>query len=64
MNSYQIAFLAFMLLPPILSIALDKLSNRIKGLGWIEWYEIIIAFYLLGTIIALIVKTYLILGKL
>lgn len=46
MNSYQIAFLVLILLPPIFSIALDKLSNRINGVRWIEWSEIILKLYL------------------
>lgn len=46
MNIYQIAFLVLILLPPVFSIVLDKLSDRVKGLRWIEWSESILKLYL------------------
>lgn len=64
MNSLQIGFLIFLLLPPIFSIALDKISNRVNGVRWIEWSESIFSFYVFGIIIAALVFVYLILGKL
>lgn len=46
MNSYQIAFLVLVLLPPIFSIVLDKLSYRVWEAKWIEWSESIWKLYL------------------
>lgn len=64
MNSYQIAFLILVFLPPILSISIDKLTAKINVLHWVKWSDIIwkmylaewglvmfwLVFYLLGTV--------------
>lgn len=64
MNSYQIAFLMFIALPPIFSIVIDKLSDRVDGVRWIEWSESIFPLYIWEIIIVLLISVYLTLGKL
>lgn len=46
MNSYQIVFLVLIFIPPIFSIVLDKLSDRVKGAIWIKWSDSIWMMYL------------------
>ena len=35
MNIYQMVFVILVLMPPILSILIDELTNRINGLRWV-----------------------------
>lgn len=46
MNVFQMVFVIFVLLPPTLSILIDKLTNRINSLRWVKWSESIIMMYL------------------
>ena len=64
MNSYQIAFLVFILLPPIVSIAIDKLSYRVKEATWIVWTDSIVSLYILEIIIVALMYIYFMLGNL
>ena len=61
MNSYQIEFLIFMFLPPILSIVIDKLTYHVNKFDWIPWFDSIVAIYLFEIIIWVIVSIYIIL---
>lgn len=63
MNSYQMGFLIFILLPPILSIALDKLSNRVNGVRWIEWSESIWKIYIVEFEFVVFLYVFYFLGK-
>lgn len=47
MNGYQVGFLILILFPPVFSIVLDKLSDRVKVVGWIKWSDSIWIMYLL-----------------
>lgn len=62
MNSYQIVFLIFILLPPIVSIVIDKLSYRDKEANWICWSDSIVSLYILETIIFVLVAIFVMLG--
>lgn len=63
MNSYQIAFLVLILLPPIFSIVLDKLSDRVKGVRWIEWSESIWKIYIVEFELVVFLYVFNLLGK-
>lgn len=63
MNSYQIGFLIFILLPPILSIALDKLSNRVNWVRWIEFSESIWKIYIVEFEFVVFLYVFYFLGK-
>lgn len=63
MNSYQIAFLVLILLPPIFSIVLDKLSDRVKGVRWIEWSESIWKIYIVEFEFVVFLYVFNLLGK-
>lgn len=63
MNSYQIAFLVLILLPPVFSIVLDKLSDRVKGVRWIEWSESIWKIYIVEFELVVFLYVFYILGK-
>nr|DAU05725.1 MAG TPA: hypothetical protein [Caudoviricetes sp.] len=63
MNSYQIVFLFFILLPPIVSIAIDKLSYRVKVAIWIGLSDIVVALYTLEIIIVALMYIYFMLGN-
>ena len=55
MNIYQMVFLILVLLPPILSILIDELTNRINGLRWVAWHESLLMMYLVeGLIMGLV----------
>ena len=62
MNSYQIEFLIFILLPLILSPVVDVVTFRSKKFFWITWYEAIIPLYMIETIISVLVATFVMLG--
>lgn len=64
MNSYQIVFLIFILLPPIVSIAIDKISYRVKEAIWIGWYDSIVSLYILEITIVALIYIYFMLGNL
>lgn len=64
MNSYQIVFLIFILLPPIVSIAIDKISYRVKEAIWIGWSDSIVSLYILEIIIVALIYIYFMLGNL
>lgn len=63
MNSYQIAFLVLILLPPIFSIVIDKLSDRVKGVRWIEWSESIWKIYIVEFEFVVFLYVFNLLGK-
>ena len=63
MNSYQIVFFIFILIPPIVSIAIEKLSDRVNGVIWTKWSDSILPLYLLEILIVLLIKLYLLLGE-
>lgn len=63
MNSYQIAFLVLIFLPPVFSIVLDKLSNRVKGVRWIEWSESIWKIYIVEFEFVVFLYVFNLLGK-
>lgn len=62
MNSLQIGFLIFLLLPLILSPIVDFMTYKIKGAIYISWYEAIIPLYMLEMIISVLVATFVLLG--
>lgn len=57
MNVYQMVFL-----PPILSIAIDNLTNRINKLKWIKWSDSLLQIYIFEIGIWALVSIYIILG--
>lgn len=63
MNSAQIGFLIFILLPLVLSPIVDVVTYRSKKALWITWSEAIIPLYMIETIILVLVATFVILGK-
>ena len=63
MNSYQIAFLVLILLPPVFSIVLDKLSDRVKWVRWIEWSESIWKIYIVEFELVVFLYVFNLLGK-
>ena len=62
MNSYQIEFLIFILLPLVLSPVVDVVTFRSKKFLWITWCEAIIPLYMIETIISVLVATFVMLG--
>lgn len=62
MNSLQIGFLIFLLLPLILSPIVDFITFKIQKPFWISWYEAIIPLYMLEMIIFVLVATFVLLG--
>lgn len=62
MNSLQIVFLIFLLLPVIFSFIVDFVTFRKGGL-WTTWYEAIVPLYMLEIIISVLVAVLVILGK-
>lgn len=62
MNSYQIEFLIFILLPIIISPIVDVVTYRSKKYLWITWSEAIILLYMLEMIILAFVVTFVWLG--
>ena len=63
MNSAQIGFLTFLLLPVIFSFIFDFMTFKIQKPFWISWYEAIIPLYMIEIIILVLVATFVILGK-
>lgn len=64
MNSAQIGFLIFILLPIVLSPIVDVVTYRSKKVSfWITWPEAIIQLYMIEITILLLVATFVILGK-
>lgn len=64
MNSYQIGFLIFILLPLILSPIVDVVTFKSKkATFWITWPEAMIQLYMLEIIIFVLVATFVMLGK-
>ena len=62
MNSYQIGFLIFILLPLALSPIVDVVTFRSKKALWTTWYEAIIPLYMIETIISVLVAVFVMLG--
>lgn len=62
MNSYQMVFLIFVFLPPVLSIVVYNLTNRIDKLNWIDWSDIVVIIYILESVVFVLVSIYNILG--
>ena len=62
MNSLQIGFLIFLLLPGIFSFIVDFVTFR-KGSLWTTWSEAIIPLYTLEIIISVLVAIFVMLGK-
>ena len=64
MNVFQMVFVIFVLLPPTLSILIDKLTNRINSLRWVKWSESILMMYLVEIMMIGLMLVYLLLGDL
>lgn len=64
MNVFQMVFVIFVLLPPTLSILIDKLTNRINDLRWVKWSDSILMMYLVEIMIIGLMLMYLLLGDL
>lgn len=62
MNSLQIGFLIFLLLPVVFSFIVDYVTFK-KGALWITWCEAIIPLYILEMIILALVASFVMLGK-
>ena len=62
MNSVQIVFLIFLLLPVIFSFIVDYVTFKIQKPFWISWYEAILPLYMLEMIIFVLVATFVLLG--
>ena len=62
MNSLQILFLIFLLLPLILSPIVDFVTLKIQKPFWIAWYEAVFLLYMLEMIIFVLVATFVLLG--
>lgn len=63
MNSTQIGFLIFILLPIVISPIVDVVTFRSKKSAlWITWPEAIIQRYMIETISLVLVATFVILG--
>lgn len=62
MNSLQIGFLIFLLLPVIFSFIVDYVTFKIQKPFWISWYEAILPLYMLEMIIFVLVATFVLLG--
>ena len=63
MNSAQIGFLMFILLPLVISPIVDVVTYRSKKALWITWSEAIIPLYMLEIIISVFVAAFVALGK-
>ena len=64
MNVFQMVFVIFVLLPPTLSILIDKITNRINSLRWVKWSDSILMMYLFEVMITGLMLMYLVLGDL
>ena len=64
MNVFQMVFVIFVLLPPTLSILIDKITNRINSLRWVKWSDSILMIYLFEVMITGLMLMYLMLGDL
>lgn len=63
MNSTQIGFLIFILLPLVLSPIVDVLTYRSKKISlWITWPEAMIQLYMIETIILVLVAAFVMMG--
>lgn len=63
MNSTQIGFLIFILLPLVLSPIVDVVTYRSKKIAlWITWPEAIIQLYMIETIILVLVAAFVMMG--
>ena len=63
MNSHQIEFIIFILLPIILSPIVDVVTYKSKKTAlWITWPEAILTLYMLEIIILALVATFVLLG--
>ena len=62
MNSLQIGFLIFLLLPVVFSFIVDFMTFKIQKPCWISWYEAILPLYMLEMIISVLVATFVLLG--
>lgn len=62
MNVYQMAFLIFLFLPPILSITIDISTFHSKKLRFIQWSDSILPIYLLELGASGLVLIYIFLG--
>ena len=62
MNSLQIGFLIFLLLPVVFSFIVDFITFKIQKPFWISWYEAILPLYMLEMIIFVLVATFVLLG--
>lgn len=62
MNSLQIGFLIFILLPLILSPIVDIVTYRSKKTLWTTWDEAIIPLYMIEIIISVLVAIFVMLG--
>lgn len=64
MNSLQIGFLIFLLLPVIFSFIVDVVTFKSKKAPLlITWSEAIIPLYMIEIIISVLVATFVMLGK-
>ena len=64
MNSLQIGFLIFILLPLILSPIVDVVTFKSKKFAlWITWSEAILPLYMLEMIILALVEAFVMMGK-
>lgn len=64
MNVFQMVFVIFVLLPPALSILIDKLTYRIDSLRWVKWSDSILMMYLVEIMFTGLMLMYLVLGDL
>lgn len=62
MNSAQIGFLIFILLPIVLSPIVDVVTYRSKKTLWTTWDEAIIPLYMIEIIISVLVAIFVMLG--
>lgn len=63
MNSTQIGFLIFILLPIVLSPIVDVVTYRSKKASlWITWPEAMIQLYMIETIILVLVAAFVMMG--
>lgn len=64
MNSAQIGFLIFLLLPVIFSFIVDVVTLRSKKASfWITWSEAILPLYMLEMIILALAAAFVMIGK-
>lgn len=64
MNSLQIGFLIFILLPLILSPIVDVVTFKSKKFAlWITWSEAILPLYMLEMIILALAAAFVMMGK-